>query len=118
MKNIDNIDNVEMYLYGKPEVMILKHCPLKMLVNKERVCSVCKKKEVYFLKDRNGALYPIITNPEENHLTHIFYYKNIDLINHLEEYRKIGIKEYRVEFFKETKEEIKSILCKIRKCQI
>ncbi len=118
MQNIENPSSIELYLYGKPEVMILKHCPLRMLVNKDSVCSVCKRKDMYFLKDRNNALYPIITNPEENHLTHIFYYKNIDLIEHLEEYKRIGIKEYRLEFFNEAKEEIKSIICKIRKCQI
>lgn len=110
---IENKEKVEVFLYGKPEVMIMKHCPLNMLVNKEESCTICLGKDKYFLKDRNGKLYRILSNSQENHLTHLFYYKNIDLRNSIKELQKMGIENYRIELFDETKEEAESILCKI-----
>lgn len=113
-KNIVNKEKIEIYLYGRPEVMILKHCPLNMLVNKGNICKICSNNKHYYLKDRNEKLYPIISNVKENHLTHIFYYEPINRINELEEYKKIGIKNYRIELFDETKTEIQLIIRKIK----
>lgn len=112
--NIKNKEKIEVYLYGRPEVMILKHCPLNMLVNKNNICTICSNNHKYYLKDRNQKLYPIISNAKENHLTHIFYYKNIDRIDEINEYQKMKIKNYRVELFDETKEQTRLIVRKIK----
>jgi putative protease len=118
IKNIvDNIidkEKIEVFIYGRPEVMITKYCPLNMLVNKDKYCHVCLNNDKYYLKDSNDRLYPIISKMDEEHLTHIFYYQNIDLINDLSEYQNIGIVNYRVEFFDETESQIKTIMRKIR----
>lgn len=112
--NIKNKEKIEVYLYGRPEVMILKHCPLNMLVNKNNICTICSNNHKYYLKDHNQKLYPILSNVKENHLTHIFYYKNIDRIDEINEYQKMKIKNYRVELFDETKEQIRLIVRKIK----
>ncbi len=114
VNNIKNKSKIEIFLYGRPEVMLLKYCPLNMLVNKDETCKICLNNNKYYFKDRNQKLYPIINNIEENHLTHLFYYKNIDNFNSLKEYQKLGIKNFRLEFFDESPEEIKKIICKIK----
>lgn len=112
-KNIEAKEKIEVFLYGKPEVMVMKHCLLSMLVNEEKTCTICHGKDQYFLKDRNDKLYPIMPNPQENHLTHLFYYKNIDLRDFIKELQNIGVENYRIEFLDETKEVVESILRKI-----
>lgn len=113
-KYIENKEKIEIFLYGKPEVMIMKHCPLNMFVNKEKVCHVCHGKEEYYLKDRNDKQYRILSDAKENHLTHLFYYKNIDLRDQIKELQKMGILQYRIELLEETKEELESIFRKIK----
>lgn len=98
----------EILLYGRLEVMVLNHCILKMNVNQEKICKVCKKKDCYTLKDRNGAEYPIVL--DKNHHTHIFYHSVKNDISKLEEYCQMGIHKFRLEFFDETKEEMMEIL--------
>lgn len=112
-KYVENKEKIEVFVYGKPEVMVMKHCPLNMLVNQEKNCTICQGKDKYYLKDRNDKLYRVWPEAKENHLTHLFYYKNIDLREHIKELQKIGIENYRIELLEETAEELKSILCKI-----
>lgn len=119
--SIDEIDNIvnyvgqsglEVLVYGKVEAMIMKYCPLKMLVNKDRTpCNVCRNGKVYELKDRNGEVYPLMQDRE---LTHIFYYRNINLENDLKRLKQVGILRYRFEFFDENCQQICSI---IKKCK-
>lgn len=116
--HVPNSENIEVYLYGRPEVMITKYCPLNLLVNKDKICKVCMNNNHYYLEDRNKKLYPIISDIKENHLTHIFHYKEINNIESLKEYQKMGIRNYRIEFLEENANQVKSILCKIKQCQI
>ena len=110
--NIKNKSKIEIYLYGRLEVMILKHCPLNMLINKEKKCTICQNNNKYYLKDRNQKLYPLIT--DSKHLTHIIHHKNIDNIDNLSDYQKIGIQNFRLELFDESPEETKKLICKLR----
>lgn len=112
-KYVENKEKIEVFVYGKPEVMVMKHCPLNMLVNQEKNCTICQGKDKYYLKDRNNKIYRVWPEAKENHLTHLFYYKNIDLREHIKELQKIGIENYRIELLEETEEELKSILCKL-----
>lgn len=99
---------LEVLIYGRLEAMIMKYCPLKMLVNKDKnPCSICRNGKKYELMDRNGAKYVLL---QKNELTHIFYYRNFSLENELTELKKIGILRYRFEFFDENREEIHRIL--------
>lgn len=115
IKNIvNNIDKskVELFLYGKPEVMVMKYCPLNNLVNKDSTCHVCQNNKNYYLSDFKNK-YKILSNPL-NHITHLFYYEEIDLTNNLNEFINMGIKNFRIELLDENREEIKSIVCKIK----
>ncbi len=76
------------------------------------------KKDNYYLRDRNNKLYPIKPEQSENHMTHLFHYKEMNELDNLKSYQRIGIENYRIEFLDETPEEVESILRKIEKCQI
>ena len=101
--------DIEVIIYGKMELMIMKYCPLKELLNN---CSVCKNnKNKYYLQDRLGYKYRIIHN---NCLTHIMHYKNIDYISNIHEYINMGITNYRIELLDESKEEVLNIINSIK----
>ena len=112
-QNITSKDKIEVFIYGKPEVMVMKHCPLNMHVNQEKKCRVCKEKNNYYLKDSNAKLYRIMPEMGENHLTHLFHYQNIELREQIKNFQMLGIENYRIELLEEKKEETKSILCKM-----
>lgn len=93
-----SLENCEIIIYGKPEVMIMKYCPLNMLINNSKFpCNLCKQNNNYYLKDRNNELYPLL---HENEITHIFNYRNINDAD-IKVYLENGIKNYRVELFDE-----------------
>ena len=99
VSNIGN-KNIEVIIYGRLEAMIMKYCPLKMLINNDnKVCSICRNGNKYYLKDRNNEIYPLLQD-NTNHLTHILYYKNYDKDNELNELKEI-INKYRLELFDE-----------------
>jgi len=105
-----NSHDIEVYLYGRPELMIMKYCPLKELIHN---CSNCKtNKNKYYLEDRLGYRYRIINN---NCITYIMHYKNIDNIDDLNKYMNMGINNFRIDLLDETKEEIDELLDKIFK---
>lgn len=104
--------NLEVIIYGRMEAMIMKYCPLKELVNKDEECKVCSNNHKYYLKDRNNSLYPLIQD-RFNHLTHIFYYKNLEFENVLE-LKNIGIRNYQLEFLFEDSKVVTDIIKKYK----
>ncbi len=100
LNKTNNKDSIEIYLYGNIELMIMKYCPLNTLVNKDNVCHVCQNNKHYYLKDRNNALYRIETNTI-NHSTTILNTNKTNLFNKLDELKKMGIKNYRIELLDE-----------------
>ena len=105
----NNLPNIEKVIYGRPDLMIMKYCPLTHL-KEGKICNVCKDK--YFLKDRKDAIYPII---QKNCLTTILHYKNIDERDNINEYIKLGINNYLCILYNETGEETKKIIKSIIK---
>lgn len=100
---------VEMIIYGRLELMVMKYCPLKKCLN---YCSKCKNSQDQFsLEDQFGNQYPIM---RENCLTHIMHNQNIDKINHIQEYFNMGIDYYRLELFNEDEIEIKELISRIK----
>lgn len=101
-------NGLEVLVYGRLEAMIMKYCPLKMIVNKDKnPCSVCRNGKKYELMDRNKEKYVLL---QKNELTHIFYYRNFSLENKLSELKQVGILRYRFEFFDENREKVHRIL--------
>lgn len=119
--SIDEIANIvskignsglEILVYGKVEAMIMKYCPLKMLVNNDKTsCNVCRNGKIYELKDRNGERYSLIQDKE---LTHIFYYRTLNLENDVKKLKQVGILRYRFEFFDENCQALHDILKKYK----
>lgn len=99
--------NLDILVYGRVELMVLKHCFLNMFINNDHDCKVCKNKKQYYLKDRNNFLFPIIN---KNCNSYILNYKNINLINNINYYKKIGINNFTINLFNESIEEIDKIL--------
>lgn len=102
--------NLELLIYGKIELMIMKYCLLNKLINKSNKCNVCINKKSYKLKDRNGEYYNIINN---NCITTLLHYKNINLIDNISKYQKLGITNFRIDLFDETEKDINKILKKL-----
>lgn len=107
-----NNPNVEIVIYGKPELMIMKYCPLNKLVNKDNICMVCKNGKKYYLEDRMNEKYRILN--DNNHLTYIMHYKNINLLDEVSYLKSLGINNFRIDLLDETNDEIDNILNMIK----
>lgn len=103
----------EFLIYGRLEVMVLNHCILRMNVNQEKICKVCKGNDSYALKDRNGKAYPIWM--DRNHHTHLMHYDKIDSIKNVKKYFQLGLRKFRLEFYEESANEIEKILQSVKK---
>lgn len=112
MSHYPNGANAEVLVYGREELMLMKHCLLNKLVNKNKICNVCKNGNEYNLEDRNGARYPIISN-SITHSTTILNYKVNNRLLDIQKFKEIGIRNFRVEFNNESYDEAKEILLKI-----
>ena len=102
--------NVEVYIYGKVELMITKYCPLKLNVNH---CNICKNdNNKYYLKDNKDRMYRILHN---NCITSVMHYKNIDRIFDIERYKDLHIYNYRIDLLDENEEEVTKLISDIRR---
>ncbi len=102
---------LEIIIYGRIELMIMKHCPVSTALVKNGPCVLCRQNK-YALIDRNKKRYPLVM---ECPYTHIFHH---EVENHLQEvpfYLEKGIKNYRVELFDENEEEITRLLSELKK---
>lgn len=106
-----SLPEIEIILYGHLEAMVTKYCPLSLVLKKEQgPCNICKGEKNYSLRDRNGAVYPMIQSRE---LTHIFYHMPVE--HNIKKYSSTGVTHFRFEFLNETKDEILSIVKKLIK---
>lgn len=105
--------NVELIIYGRLELMVMKYCPLKKCLN---YCGECKNSDDRFsLEDKFGNRYPIINNDCVNSIMH---YKNVDYIKDLDEYKKMGINRFRIEFFSESNMKVEEIIKIVKKYMV
>lgn len=89
---------VEICLYGRVESMLLKKHPIF-------------KKNGYDIENRNMEKYPI--RVDESGQVHIFHFKPLNRIVKLNEYKRLGIYNFRIDFLEEEKNEINAILEKV-----
>ena len=102
--------NVELIIYGRLELMLMKYCPLKKCLN---YCKECKNsKDKFFLENKDNERFPIIRN---NCITHIMHSKNIDNIKEINKYIEMGITNYRIELFDEDYDEVSKLIEKIKR---
>lgn len=98
----------EVLVYGRIEAMVLNHCILQTNLHSDGICKLCKGNHSYALKDRNGAIYPVVM--DEHHRTHLFYHKILHRLEEVPRYYQEGIRKFRLEFFDETPEEIVNVV--------
>lgn len=96
--------NLEVVVYGRIELMIMKHCILGNMKKEKCInCNLCDKKS--YLIDRNNKEYPILANHDK--INHILNYRSDILnINEVKECIKDKISTIRIEFYDEDEEEI------------
>lgn len=106
-----NNSSIDLFVYGRVELMITKYCPVNMIINKDnKKCNLCYKNK-YYLKDLDGNVYPLITR---NHITHILDSNNFDLTDKLDYILDMGITSFRIDLYDESKEKIERLIKKIR----
>lgn len=110
LKDIDFSNyNVEVIIYGKVELMVMKYCPLKLNLNN---CSNCRlDNSKYYIEDKDKNRYPIV---RDNCLIHIMDSKNIDKIEFINEYIDIGINNFRLELFDEDYKMVSDLIKNIK----
>lgn len=107
--DINNSSNLELLVYGRPELMVMKYCLLNKFVNKEKKCSICFNQNNYAIKGDNKEVYPIIN---KSCISKLLHSKNIDLLNKLDYYKDLGITNFRIDLYGEVASEIEEILKK------
>ena len=105
--------NVELVIYNYPELMITKYCLLNKNVNKNDKCHVCMDKYKYYLMDRNKEKYRIITD-YEIHLSHIMNYQAVDKIDDINEYKNMGVNNFRIELLDENYQDTLNIIRRVK----
>lgn len=104
--------NLEILVYGKLELMIMKYCPLNALINDgKKPCNLCKSSNEYSLKDRNGKKLRLINN---NCTTKLMDYQEINYIDKIPKLKEIGITNFRVDLLDEEPNEVKQIITNIK----
>ena len=94
------IPNIEIILYSRLELMIIKHNLIKDINN------------TYYLLDRNNKKYPVILDNGTNRILH---YNNILYSdNEIIKLKDMGIYNYRIEFFNENKDDVLEIIKKYK----
>ena len=69
------------------------------------------KEDIYYLEDIHNNKYPVIY---KDNLTHILHYRNINYLDNIDYYKKIGIKSYRLELYDEDYDEVVDLLSKLK----
>jgi len=110
-KNILCKCDVDVLVYGRVELMVMKYCPMNMIINKDKKeCNLCYKNK-YSLKDKDGNIYPIITN---NHLIHILDSNNLNMIDNIPKLISYGLTSFRIDLYDEKEQQIIDIINKIK----
>lgn len=100
--------NVEVMVYGKPDLMITKFCPInKILTDKDINCARCNNDKFYLI-DRKGYKLELIKDGLCN--TRIINPKKLHLIEYCDYLKEIGVSKLRLEFTSESEEETQEVI--------
>lgn len=100
--------NLELIIYGRPEVMVLKYCP----ISSTKGCSSCIKNNNYSLRSQSGKTYPLISN---NCITSVLHATKINLLDKIQFYKELGITNFRIDLYDESEKELSEIIEKLKK---
>ena len=101
------LPNVEVLIYGRLEVMLMKYCPVNYLCSKVKGCSLCFDNK-YYLDDCRGNKFRLLG--DENHNTRIFDYSVVDKFSDIGYLKSIGVTNFRIDLLDESIEEISKLL--------
>ncbi len=101
--------NIIYFIYGHVENMVSEYCPIGSLYgnNDKGKCNAPCIKDNFYLKDRMGEEFPVIT--DYNCISYILNSKPLNLISNINNIEKF-VKCFRLEFNYEGYEETKMIL--------
>ena len=105
------LPSIQVLVYGRIELMRLKHCPITTTIKPKEKCALCQKHR-YQLEDRNGKRYPLQSNCP---FTTIFHHQITNRLNEIPFYQSLGITQYRLDFLEETKEEVLTVIQTLQK---
>lgn len=92
VKYIEDKSSIEMVIYGRVELMILKMGHSSILM------------------DKNHHKYPVIN---DGNITHIFQYEVMNRLSDIDKYNKLGIEYFRLDFLDESSSEVETILKRV-----
>ena len=87
--------NIEKIVYGHEELMISKYCPIAKTYDTNPGCDLCYQNQ-YFLKDRMGAQYPLISDGLCN--IKVLHSKPLNLIDYASKIYSMGVSSLRLNF--------------------
>lgn len=100
------LPNLEVVIYGRPDLMISRYCLLNTYFNSNKSCNICKKNS-YYLVDKKGIKYPIRS---ENCSFKLLKPSNINLISNIDILKDIGISNFKIILDDEIECEIQKII--------
>lgn len=109
-KRYNSTPNVEVLIYGKLELMLMKYCPVKQFTVTQQYCTSCFK-DKYYLDEKKQHKFRLLG--DETHKMRVLDYQNINMISEIEELKKVGIFNFRIDLLEETEKEIEDLLIKL-----
>lgn len=103
--------NMQMQIYGKIEMMVSEYCPIGSTYGgkcSDKGCNNACLKSNYILEDRMKQKFPIVT--DDFCRSHIYNSVALNLIDELEDLKKMGLRNFRIDLIDESYEETLSIL--------
>ena len=108
ISSMDILPNkTEIIGYGYIPVMVMKHCVISTVLNKQKNCGLCYKNS-YCLIDKMGEAFKIIRRYNCN--TEIHNSKKFMLIDYYKSLESAGVGYFRFNFLDETPEEIEMVV--------
>lgn len=103
--------NIQMLVYGRAELMVSEYCPLGCVFGHKSMKNSCKSNCMsgkFFLKDRKNKEFLITT--DKFCRMHLYNSVAHNLINEIDEIRKIGIENFRVDFTDESYDDVRKVV--------
>ncbi|WP_073026496.1 DUF3656 domain-containing U32 family peptidase [Lutispora thermophila] len=95
--------SMELVVYGQIPLMTMEYCPL----SSSGGCKGCKNQKSFGLKDEKGAVFPLFCN---NHRMQLLNSSILFVVEEMEKILATGVKRVRLDFYKESKTEVKEII--------
>lgn len=99
--------SLELVVYGREDLMISKYCPIAKTYKTKVDCHLCELNQ-YSLQDRLGQKMPLINDGNCN--IRILNSKPLELIEYLDEIKRLGIQTLRLNFTVEDREETEHVI--------